>query len=620
MERTGDGTTPGSDAPEGEDLESWAYETPLLEQGSVVMSAVPKAEPSTRGHGLRQQYFHKCMILALEHDKSFTKGIILNRPTAYVLDNFKIWCGGDVQTGGLYGSRLPLPAETTQQFTSSVSEDVLRINPRRFGTEGFAAAAAGDGGDTMADLLVTTAAPTDGATPADITVLHTLTSPEARERSKRVLKDLFVTSFADARWLVDNGLATHDDFWVFVGYAGWGADQLQGELDRGLWHLAAADPTVLLKSLTDMARDPDSIPRLDAATGELCEGGDGIGAWERLIEKIGRAPPSSVEGEGDLAIQFCDDMLREWVRTRLVPLPPVSLASTVSAARSRQPFALQPGTLLAVTSPVALDLQFLHKSLILVLDVRPGLVVSVVINRPTDNSLEFEMAACSPPQVQDTGGDASEADEASTTYTLTARRRVFFGGNLVTSGTGLLLLHRSSLQCGVAIEGKHLGADADDAEELAPMPEPAIFAQPPPNPGLSIAGKDFCGTSDDLLVFHGLTAWTHGRLHRAIRSGHISQVDPSHVDFDVLFDLGSHQSGASPDLQERIKEMQAKSAKDPAATAFLKSNRQRRVASLAEDVWRGAVDEGALTVPTTPRGLSYLADDALLEWLRVYTT
>merc|ERR1711966_285181 len=42
MERTGDGTTPGSDAPEGEDLESWAYETPLLEQGSVVMSAVPK--------------------------------------------------------------------------------------------------------------------------------------------------------------------------------------------------------------------------------------------------------------------------------------------------------------------------------------------------------------------------------------------------------------------------------------------------------------------------------------------------------------------------------------------------------------------------------------------------
>ena len=38
------------------------------------------------GFALRQQYFHKCVLLLLSHDDGFTKGIILNRPTSYALD------------------------------------------------------------------------------------------------------------------------------------------------------------------------------------------------------------------------------------------------------------------------------------------------------------------------------------------------------------------------------------------------------------------------------------------------------------------------------------------------------------------------------------------------------
>ena len=43
------------------------------------------------------------MLLLLQHDDGFTKGIILNRPSALEQDGFRLWCGhGQVAEGGIF--------------------------------------------------------------------------------------------------------------------------------------------------------------------------------------------------------------------------------------------------------------------------------------------------------------------------------------------------------------------------------------------------------------------------------------------------------------------------------------------------------------------------------------
>lgn len=73
---------------------TWAYESGnAIETGSVILSRPVQ----DFGYGLKRQYFHKCVILVLEHDATFTRGIILNRPTDLVLtdDDF---CNEDGST------------------------------------------------------------------------------------------------------------------------------------------------------------------------------------------------------------------------------------------------------------------------------------------------------------------------------------------------------------------------------------------------------------------------------------------------------------------------------------------------------------------------------------------
>ena len=97
-------TAPSSIIPGFTPLEpsQWAYYSgKVIEQGSVILGGVEQ----DFGFGLRQQYFHKAVILVLDHDEStFTKGIILNRPSGRVLEDdvneglqWKVWFGGDVQ-------------------------------------------------------------------------------------------------------------------------------------------------------------------------------------------------------------------------------------------------------------------------------------------------------------------------------------------------------------------------------------------------------------------------------------------------------------------------------------------------------------------------------------------
>lgn len=72
--------------------EDWAYAGALVEQGTVLMGAEGEL-----GFGLRQQYFHKVVMLVVSQEKSFTKALIVNRPTSRTTPRgWRIWFGGDV--------------------------------------------------------------------------------------------------------------------------------------------------------------------------------------------------------------------------------------------------------------------------------------------------------------------------------------------------------------------------------------------------------------------------------------------------------------------------------------------------------------------------------------------
>jgi len=82
------------------------YESPLIEQGTVLLAGTDMEY----GFALRQQFFHKCVLLLIEHNEGFTKGIILNRPSALELDGWRVWCGhGQVGDGGLFQGRFEEP-------------------------------------------------------------------------------------------------------------------------------------------------------------------------------------------------------------------------------------------------------------------------------------------------------------------------------------------------------------------------------------------------------------------------------------------------------------------------------------------------------------------------------
>ena len=82
-----------------ESTSGFVYESPLIEQGTVLLGGTQQEY----GFALRQQFFHKCVLLLLEHNEGFTKGIILNRPSALEIDGWRVWCGhGQVGDGGMF--------------------------------------------------------------------------------------------------------------------------------------------------------------------------------------------------------------------------------------------------------------------------------------------------------------------------------------------------------------------------------------------------------------------------------------------------------------------------------------------------------------------------------------
>lgn len=320
----------------------WAYESgKVIEQGAVILGGVEQ----DYGFGLRQQYFHKAAILVLDHqDATFTKGIILNRPTEITLPDtlnnirWKVWFGGDVQ--GL-----------------------------------------------------------DSTSP-DIICLHSLDSPPVTEVSTTVLRDIQWTPFHQAKKLVHAGHAKSSDFWVFCGYAGWGPGQLLGELDRQSWYMVATDSQTLLQEMARLATTADArdagldtwtmlmklIGRENLALEQTGTFDDYMlkeWARENLLPKI--MPVSSVAEKR--ADKLTDPMKELRARISSLQDNQGKLEDTDTD--------FTPGHIVRASSedrsPYLLQSQELHKSVVLILSDDALCTVGVVLNRPAAKGLDVRI-------------------------------------------------------------------------------------------------------------------------------------------------------------------------------------------------------------------------------------
>jgi putative transcriptional regulator len=84
-------------------------------------------------------------------------------------------------------------------------------------------------------------------------VLALLTSSNRPEFAEKVFGDVFLISNKDllARTLASRVEAT--EFHTYIGYAGWGAGQLEHEVELGAWHIIPADAGTVFHA------EPDSV-------------------------------------------------------------------------------------------------------------------------------------------------------------------------------------------------------------------------------------------------------------------------------------------------------------------------------------------------------------------------
>jgi putative AlgH/UPF0301 family transcriptional regulator len=328
--------------------QQWAYDSGnVIEQGAIILGGVEQEY----GFGLRQQYFHKAAILVLDHNmNTFTRGIILNRPTNLLLHDptnpnvpWQIWYGGDVQ-------------------------GIASSNP-------------------------------------EIVCLHSIQDVEVTRVSIPIINDIQWTTFDVAKALVQRKIAKSTDFWVFCGYAGWGPQQLSGELDRKSWYMVTTDSQTVLQELARLARTVD--PR-DA----------GLDTWSLLMNMIGRSETVQ-EHSGD----FDDHMLKEWALKHLCSIKSGGGAESnngslmgglVITTKEKRNQSLNPldrllkrvsttstsetvaaGTVVRASSidrsPFLLECQELHKSIVLILADDENLTIGVILNRPSAKGLDVRL-------------------------------------------------------------------------------------------------------------------------------------------------------------------------------------------------------------------------------------
>jgi len=292
----------------------WAYDSKGgIEVGSLIVSH--PSQDSACG-GLRQQHFHKSIVLVISYSQEGTKGVILNRPTNQIMNGkqqneWKCYFGGNTQGIGSEDESLGCLYRLNE--LSQVENDM------------------------------------------------TLT----------ILKHIAITPWDSAQILVDGKEAIKEDFRLYRGYTKWEPGQLEKELKRGDWFTVATD----LESLWNIIAQDSNFST-------------GTDKWVQLMNRIGKdSLISSTPNQ-----KFQDDMLKQYMRLRLKSNRGLR-RSTFHPQQAQNANTcvcnLVAGTLLRSSTPILLDEQVFHQSLVLILKNNEEMTVGVVLNRPYSTSVNI---------------------------------------------------------------------------------------------------------------------------------------------------------------------------------------------------------------------------------------
>jgi len=292
----------------------WAYDSKGgIEVGSLIVSH--PSQDSACG-GLRQQHFHKSIVLVISYSQEGAKGVILNRPTNQIMNGkqqneWKCYFGGNTQGIGSEDESLGCLYRLNE--LSQVENDM------------------------------------------------TLT----------ILKHIAITPWDSAQILVDGKEAIKEDFRLYRGYTKWEPGQLEKELKRGDWFTVATD----LESLWNIIAQDSNFST-------------GTDKWVQLMNRIGKdSLISSTPNQ-----KFQDDMLKQYMRLRLKSNRGLR-RSTFHPQQAQNANTcvcnLVAGTLLRSSTPILLDEQVFHQSLVLILKNNEEMTVGVVLNRPYSTSVNI---------------------------------------------------------------------------------------------------------------------------------------------------------------------------------------------------------------------------------------
>jgi len=344
----------------------WAYESPLIETGSVLLST------PTSCFSFNQQYFHKAIILIIRHSDSGDVGLILNRPTSLTTQDVDLVASDLPQDQFLRWLGFVRGSEPWQVCFGGDCQGISALWP------GIVQTKRGEVGQVVHFCLHMV----DGLASC----------------SELVMRGVYLIDTCLARFLVAIGGAKKDDFMVLAGFCGWGPGQLQSELDRGgSWTMVAVDRMSLLTAL-----------------GSQPKTGDGTQQWEQLFKTSTRKDPGSAQNAAD------DAVLRHWIDCwRLLRSEVGSLRhSSTSASTTVKGSILRcSATAWLLGRPPQLPLepeavgglrpaQYLHRAVLVLLDYNNEGSTLLLLNGPKigqmrDGSGEISFGGMSNPAVDD---------------------------------------------------------------------------------------------------------------------------------------------------------------------------------------------------------------------------